>query len=212
MSEKNIIYGLKDPRTDEYKYVGKSVQGIRRAKSHLSNSHNPLVNEWIKDLKMNNYLPDIIILENVSDWTELIDKEKYWIGKLLNEDYDLFNIDATNSYNDNMDMYNKKLKNQIKKREKFLQDKLQNIIAKGDNVSNFCELIKKRRKILNITQEELAEISNVGLRTIKNIENGNVNPTINTLNSILDCLGFEMFITIKNIDINKNKDDTYEID
>ena len=193
-----IIYGLKDPRTDEYKYVGKSVQGIKRAKSHMNHSHNSLVNEWVKELKMDNYIPDIVILENVSDWSELIDKEKYWIGKLLNEDYDLFNIISTDSYNDNMNMYNKKLKEQIQEREKILESKLSNILAKGDNINEISKLIKRRRKILNITQEDLAEISKIGLPTIKRIESGKVNPTINTLNSILECLGFEMFITLKN--------------
>ena len=47
----NIIYGLKDPRTDEFRYVGKSINGIERAKSHLNHSHNPLVNEWVNELK-----------------------------------------------------------------------------------------------------------------------------------------------------------------
>jgi predicted transcriptional regulator len=74
---------------------------------------------------------------------------------------------------------------------------LSNILAKGSNVSDISNLIKKRRKILHITQEQLSDISNIGLRTIKGIETGKINPTLNTLNSILDCMGFEMFITLK---------------
>jgi DNA-binding XRE family transcriptional regulator len=181
MNNDNIIYGLKDPRTDEIKYVGKSMQGIKRAKSHLVHSHNPLVNEWINELKMDNYLPDVIILENVLNWTELLDKEKYWIGKLLDEDFDLFNILSTNSYDNNIDNYNKKLKEQIKNREKLLQNKLSKVMAQGGNISDISGLIKSRRKMLNINQENLAEISNVGLRTIKGIESRTYNTTLNTL-------------------------------
>lgn len=198
-----IIYGLKDPRTDEIKYVGKSVQGIKRAKSHITHSHNPLVNEWINELKLNNYIPEIIILENVLDWSELIDKEKYWIGKLINDDYDLFNVLATNSYNDSINTYSKKLKEQIKNREQLLENKLSNILAQGSDISDISYLIKRRRKILNITQEQLANISNIGLRTIKGIESGKINPTLNTLQNILDSIGCEIFITLKNNLIRK---------
>jgi DNA-binding XRE family transcriptional regulator len=192
-----IIYGLKDPRTDEYKYVGKSVNGIKRAESHLAHSHNPLVNEWINELKTENYLPEVIILENVVNWTELIDKEKYWIGKLLNENFDLYNVLSVNSYNSALDTYNIKLNDQIKDREKLLKIKLSNIMARGCNIDDISNIIKKRRKILSITQEQLADISNVALPTIKRVESGKINTTIDTLHNILDCLGLEMFITIK---------------
>lgn len=194
-----IIYGLKDPRTDEYKYVGKSVNGIKRAESHLAHSHNPLVNEWIAELKSDNYLPDIVILENVVNWVELVDKEKYWIGKLLNENFDLFNIMSVNSYNSSINIYNKRLDEQIKEREKLLKIKLSNVMAQGGNIADIADIIKKRRKMLSVTQEKLAEISNVGLLTVKRVESGKLNPTLNTLHAIFDCLGLELFVTIKTI-------------
>ena len=195
--ENCIIYALKDPRTDEYKYVGKSVQGLKRPQSHLNHSHNPLVNEWVKELKMDNYIPDIVILEEVSNWTELADKEKYWIGKLINDDYDLFNVLILDSYNNTINFYNEKLKEQIKKREEFLQNKLTKIIAKGGNILDISDIIIKRRKMLNVTQETLAEISSVGLSTIKRIELGKINTSLSTMSKILDCLGLELFVTIK---------------
>jgi DNA-binding XRE family transcriptional regulator len=192
-----IIYGLKDPRTDEYRYVGKSTNGISRAKSHLSHSHNPLVNEWVNGLKSDNYIPDVVVLENVSNWTELIDKEKYWIGKLINDDFDLFNILSTDSYNNTIDVYNEKLKKQIEDRKNKLEKKLSNMVAQGGDINDISNIIKKRRKMLNITQDELSKNSNVGLRTIKGLEKGKINPTLSTLNKILDCIGFELFITTK---------------
>jgi len=39
-----LIYGLRDPRTDEYRYIGKSTSGLNRPKSHFTYSHNSSVN------------------------------------------------------------------------------------------------------------------------------------------------------------------------
>ena len=61
------------------------------------------------------------------------------------------------------------------------------------------EQIKERRKILDVTQETLAEISGVGLRTLKQLESGNGNPTLETLQKICDALGLEIKLQIKNI-------------
>jgi len=199
-----IIYGLKDPRTDEYRYVGKSINGIKRAKSHFNHSHNPMVNEWINELKLDNYLPDIIILENVNDWSELVDKEKYWTGKLINDGYDLCNILIRDSYNNIINAYNKQLEEQIISKELILKNKLCDLIVDKFVSPDTANLIKERRKILNITQEDLAEASGVGLRTIKSLETNNGNPTISTLNNILDCLGLELVITLKKLTDGNN--------
>lgn len=58
-------------------------------------------------------------------------------------------------------------------------------------------LLKSRREVLNITQRDLAELSNVGLRTLKALENGETNPTLNTLNKILEVLGMEFSIAVR---------------
>jgi DNA-binding XRE family transcriptional regulator len=195
--DKNIIYGLKDPRTDEYKYVGKSINGIERANSHLTHSHNPLVGEWINELKMNNYVPLVVVLENVSDWTQLVDKEKYWVGKLTGEEHDLLNVLITDSYNDTLNNYNDKLKQQILDREKLLNEKLNKSLMQFGGESNIGDLIKRRRKTLKVTQQQLAEVSGVGLRTIKLIELNKSNTTVNTLMKIFDTLGYELFINLK---------------
>lgn len=58
-------------------------------------------------------------------------------------------------------------------------------------------IIKDRRSVLNITQEDLADISGVGLRTIVKIENGQGNPSLITLSRIADVLGMEVTLQIK---------------
>lgn len=200
----NIIYGLKDPRTDEFKYVGKSTKGIKRAKSHLIHSHNPLVNEWVNELKSDNYLPDIIILEHVSEWTELVDKEKYWVGKLENDGCDLLNVLILDSYNDTIKSYNALLNEQIRKKNedleiinKSLDEKINKALMLFGDEKSVGKLIKQRRKVLKVTQQQLSEISGVGSATLKRIELGKGNITINNLMKILDVLGLELFINLK---------------
>ena len=59
------------------------------------------------------------------------------------------------------------------------------------------QTIKARRKMLRVTQETLAEISGVGLRTLKQLERGKGNPTLLTLHKIADVLGLEIRLEIK---------------
>lgn len=59
--------------------------------------------------------------------------------------------------------------------------------------------IKERREALQVTQERLAELSGVGLRTIKQFESGKGNPTLLTLQKIADVLGLEVELKVKNL-------------
>lgn len=68
---------------------------------------------------------------------------------------------------------------------------------------NIGEKIKERRTVLNITQQELSEISGIGLRTIIKIENGKGNPSLETLSQIVDVLGMEVSLQIKKMGEDK---------
>ena len=57
--------------------------------------------------------------------------------------------------------------------------------------------LKARRQMLTVTQEYLAELSGVALRTIKEIESGKGNPTFATLSKIADVLGMEIKLEVK---------------
>lgn len=57
--------------------------------------------------------------------------------------------------------------------------------------------IKERRSQLRISQQDLAEISEVSLATIKDIERGKGNPSLTTLEKIADVLGMEVVLQIK---------------
>lgn len=57
--------------------------------------------------------------------------------------------------------------------------------------------IKERREMMQVTQETVAELSGVGLRTLKQLESGKGNPTLQTLQKIADVLGMEVCLQVK---------------
>ncbi len=60
--------------------------------------------------------------------------------------------------------------------------------------------IKERRNLLGITQQDLADISGVALRTVKQIESGRGNPSVSTLNKIANVLGLSVDLVVKKLD------------
>ena len=57
--------------------------------------------------------------------------------------------------------------------------------------------MKQRRETLSLTQVDLAEMSQVSLATIKDIERSKGNPTLNKVTKILDILGIEIEYRIR---------------
>jgi len=71
---------------------------------------------------------------------------------------------------------------------------------KKSDIMHFNKLItqiKSRRDELKVTQELLAEISGVGLRTLKEFESGKGNPTLQTISKLADALGMEICLQVK---------------
>lgn len=58
-------------------------------------------------------------------------------------------------------------------------------------------ILRNRRQTLRTTQQTLAEMSGVSVRMIKAIEGGYANPSIATLEKILNVLGLQLVITDK---------------
>ncbi len=65
------------------------------------------------------------------------------------------------------------------------------------HLKELIETLKKRRKLLGVTQEHLAELSGVGLRTLKALESGKSNPTYETLIKLAEVLGMELKLEVK---------------
>jgi transcriptional regulator with XRE-family HTH domain len=62
---------------------------------------------------------------------------------------------------------------------------------------DLIQIIKERRNELQVTQENLAELSGVGLRTLKQFESGKGNPTLLTIQKLADVLGLELCLKVK---------------
>ncbi len=65
------------------------------------------------------------------------------------------------------------------------------------NKENLGKIIRERRKVLKVRQEDLAEISGVALRSIISIERGEGNPSLETLLKLTEVLGMEFQLTVK---------------
>jgi transcriptional regulator with XRE-family HTH domain len=62
---------------------------------------------------------------------------------------------------------------------------------------NLINTIKGRRENLKVNQDNLAKLSGVGLRTLKQFESGKGNPTLQTIQKIADVLGLEVCLKVK---------------
>lgn len=59
------------------------------------------------------------------------------------------------------------------------------------------DIMKERRETLSLTQQDLAEMAQVGLATVKDIERGKGNPSLNIIKKIVDVLGIEIEYKIR---------------
>jgi transcriptional regulator with XRE-family HTH domain len=65
--------------------------------------------------------------------------------------------------------------------------------------SEIGEQIRERRKVLQITQPDLAELADISINTLYKIERGQANPTVLVLNKIAEILGMEVKLEIKQL-------------
>lgn len=60
-------------------------------------------------------------------------------------------------------------------------------------------IIKERRFLLGLTQQDLADYTGLSLRIVKSIEVGKGNPSVATLSKIADALGLELLLRVKEV-------------
>jgi y4mF family transcriptional regulator len=59
--------------------------------------------------------------------------------------------------------------------------------------------IKARRRLLRITQQQLADIAGVSINTLTKIERNEGNPTLDVLERVLDALGLDLTACIRTV-------------
>lgn len=75
------IYALKDPLTDEIRYVGKTVQTLcSRLRHHRNAKHRTHCANWIQKLRKLELMPIPIVLEIVPAGGDWVAAEKHWIA------------------------------------------------------------------------------------------------------------------------------------
>jgi transcriptional regulator with XRE-family HTH domain len=62
------------------------------------------------------------------------------------------------------------------------------------NLEQLGNIIRERRNELSFSQENLSNKSDVAIKTIHSVELGKANPSVKTLDKILENLGLEMIV------------------
>ena len=61
----------------------------------------------------------------------------------------------------------------------------------------YGKLIKERRTVWGMTQQDLSDYTELSLRIIKSIESEKGNPSLKTLEKITEVLGLELIMRVK---------------
>lgn len=67
------------------------------------------------------------------------------------------------------------------------------------NIQAISNAIVKRRKMLSVSQKELADLAGVSLHSIINLESGRGNPTLQLLLTVVEVLGMKMQLEVKDV-------------
>jgi transcriptional regulator with XRE-family HTH domain len=65
------------------------------------------------------------------------------------------------------------------------------------NLEQLGNIIRERRNELSFSQETLSNKSDVAIKTIHSVELGKANPSVKTLERILDNLGLQIIVVNK---------------
>ena len=76
---------------------------------------------------------------------------------------------------------------------------LSGTLAVTDSNKMIGDAVRFRRKFLRLRQRDLAEMAEVTLRSLSDIESGRGNPTLNQLSKISAVLGMEVTLRVKDI-------------
>lgn len=61
----------------------------------------------------------------------------------------------------------------------------------------YGDLIKQRRALLGLTQQDLSDYTGLSVRIIKSVEAEDGNPSLSTLEKIAEVLGLEIIMRVK---------------
>lgn len=169
-----FIYVLKDPISEEIRYVGQTDNPERRYSRHLANSLNEKSHEyqthksrWIRKIVDENNFPIIEIIEECNSYLESNKREKYYIEKFTKKGFKLTNsgcsdvTEASKETREKMSIAKKgkSLESLIgKENAEICRDRVYKMCI--DNNPNKCWDPKVREKISTTLKEKLKDKKN----------------------------------------------------
>jgi DNA-binding XRE family transcriptional regulator len=91
------IYALRDPRTAEVRYVGRSSNPLGRLASHRHSTGAPRVRDWYRSVERDGLAPELVILHTVPSGVDADPWEEHYIGEMLGLGHRLLNGRLTHS-------------------------------------------------------------------------------------------------------------------
>jgi len=96
VTERYLVYALVDPRTDQVRYVGKTIRGIERIQEHTQKSSTKREQthkaRWIRQLAAEGFTPTVRLLEVQPTRTRLNEAEVKWIAFGREQGWPLTNL------------------------------------------------------------------------------------------------------------------------
>jgi len=165
MNNTNLIYGLRDPRNDVYKYIGKTTIGNGRPLSHLIKSHNHHVNDWVIELSKLSLTPFVDIIEKDIPLDDLATVEKRYISHYSALYGQLFNggIHINECINSPSILDSTQIDNTI------------------TTLLNPGEVYKIVKISTGFSDDNISNMLNVGRKTVYNLKKGNTAVTLDTV-------------------------------
>lgn len=78
-----LVYGLRDPRTQAIRYIGRSSSGLTRPKQHWLASRNNKSRRhsvcWLRELAEHGLRCEIVVLQTCTSVAEASEAERFWI-------------------------------------------------------------------------------------------------------------------------------------
>jgi len=170
---KYLIYGLKCPFTNDIHYVGKSSRGMTRPKQHMTGSHSEKIQEWVEGLTLLGYRPIVEVLEECNK-ENLDEREFWWINKCVSDGCILLN-----SHN-------------IIAADIYLPSSYGGSLVKG-----FLTQLKRARKKLRYTSEEVSKAVGISRKTLYEIERGNGSVHFNSVYKVISLYDYRISLRKK---------------
>lgn len=166
MKKMVYIYGLKDPRDYQIKYIGKASDINKRYKQHIENYTNKksLKSSWVLSLLRSGLLPILEIVE-ICDESKWQEREQYWIKYYKELGFDLKNMTNGGDGNTGLKMTDAskekiRFANLGKKSSKEKIAKISNWAKGNDKIKNNLILGSKKSQIPIIQKSKDGEIIN----------------------------------------------------